>query len=67
MHPGDDTCEAQWLHGSGVVPDEYIAQFRKREQYIGQLEILGAVAVYYSLPELFVNKKVLHSSTTRRP
>jgi hypothetical protein len=58
--PGDDTSEAQWLHGSGVVPDEYIAQFRKREQYIGQLEILGAVAVYYSLPELFVNKKVLH-------
>jgi hypothetical protein len=41
-------------------PGRVHSAIRKREQYIGQLEILGAVAVYYSLPEIFVNQKVLH-------
>ena len=34
--------------------------FVKKKQYIGQLELLAAVIPYYSMPELFAGRKVLH-------
>jgi hypothetical protein len=35
-------------------------RFVRKNQYIGQLEILAAVAVYYSEPSLFRNRDVIH-------
>ena len=34
--------------------------FVARKQYIYQLELLGAVAVYYSLPQVFAGRQVIH-------
>ena len=35
-------------------------QFVWRKRYIGQLELLAAVAVYYSVPHLLRGEAVLH-------
>ena len=37
-----------------------MARFRPKKYYTGQLEILAAVSVYYSWPELFVDRDVIH-------
>ena len=49
-----------WYHSSLVVPADFMRTFVERKQYIGQLELLGAVAVYYSAPELFRDRRVIH-------
>jgi hypothetical protein len=58
--PGEGTGPDLWLHSSDVVSPEFMEQFSVRLQYIGQLELLAAVAVYYSLPHLFVDRQVIH-------
>ena len=40
--------EARWRFSSAAVPDAIISEFREREQYVGQLEVLAAVAAYTS-------------------
>ena len=35
-------------------------RFAPKDQYIGQLEILAAVCVYYSAPEWFEDRDVIH-------
>ena len=42
----------RYVHGFADAPADIMARFYERKQYIGQLELLAAVAVYYSLPEL---------------
>ena len=49
----------RWVHSSHVVGEETMAELVRSRQYIGQLELLAAVAVYYSLPEL-AGRRVLH-------
>ena len=39
----------RWLYSYATVGSEFIARFLERKQYIGQLEQLAAVAVYYTL------------------
>ena len=47
----DDTIieHERWLHSEFVVGRDVLAQLEDREQYITQLELLAAVAVYSSL------------------
>ena len=49
----------RYVHGFKAVPPSVMALFYTRKQYIGQLELLAAVAVYYSLPEL-KGRRVVH-------
>ena len=58
--PGDgDYCPAKWVHGSYIVPEWLMALFLQRKQYIGQLELLAAVGVYRSVPELR-GRRIVH-------
>jgi hypothetical protein len=41
----------QWVVASREVEEEILARWRERKQYMGQLEALAAVAVYYSLAD----------------
>ena len=41
------------------MPADFIATFELRKQYIGQLELLAAIGVYWSLPELR-GRRVVH-------
>ena len=52
--------EHKWRYASAGVTDEIIARFRKREQYVGQLEVLAAVAAYTSRPEQLRDRDVIH-------
>lgn len=46
---------------SSVFPDERtIGFFMQKKQYIGQLELLAATACYYSLPDIFRDRDVVH-------
>lgn len=49
-----------WFHASLVVPEAFMARFMRRKQYIGQLELLAAVAVYYSLAADLAGRRVVH-------
>ena len=42
----------RWRHASMDISQEWLTRFAEKRQYIGQLECLAAVAVYFSLPEL---------------
>ena len=48
----------RWVYGYARVPDDIMERFCQRVQYIGQLEILAAIAVYYSVPELYERQAV---------
>ena len=41
----------QWVVVSGETSPEVIGRWRARRQYIGQLEVLAAVATYYTLAD----------------
>lgn len=58
--PNDDGAGGSWYHSSLVIPEVFMRLFAVRTQYIGQLELLAAVAVYYSMPEVFRGRRVLH-------
>ena len=49
-----------WVHGGGDVPDELRKAFVDRKQQIGQVEIIGAITPYLSVPELLARRKLIH-------
>ena len=51
--------EPRWVFGARNTPECLMRRFVRRKNYIGQLELLAAVAVYYSVPELR-GRRVLH-------
>ena len=62
--PGGSTgywvCSPTWRHSSLIISPELLSQFDAREQYVGQLEVLAAVAAYTSRPEQFRDRDVIH-------
>ena len=49
------------LYSRHVTPPDVIKRFEPgKKQYIGQLELLYAVAVYTSAPEALANRRVIH-------
>ena len=55
----DGSGKSKWLFGARNTPEVLMRRFVRRKNYIGQLELLAAVAVYYSVPELR-GRRVLH-------
>ena len=51
--------EPYYVHGFAPVPEDVMARLMRRKQYIGQLELLAAIGVYYSIPELR-GRRVVH-------
>ena len=49
-----------WYHSSRQVPRAIIESFIKKKQYIGQCEILAAVCVYFTLPDLCRDREIIH-------
>ena len=49
-----------WYHSSQQVPRAIIESFVKKKQYIGQCEILAAVCVYFTLPDLCRGREIIH-------
>ena len=43
-----------------MTPTEVVGAWEYRKQYIGQLEILYAVAPFFTVPEVFAGREVLH-------
>ena len=56
--PLDD--EYDFFHASAVVPTEMVDALCCRGQQIGQVEILGALAPYLSIPNLLAGRPVIH-------
>ena len=52
--------ESCWLYAEGNTPPAFMAQFQVRSQYIGQLELLAAVAAYRSFPKELADREVIH-------
>ena len=52
--------ESPWRFSSAAVPESIIAQFEEREQYVGQLEVLAAVAAYTSRDAQLRGRDVIH-------
>ena len=52
--------ESVWRYASAGVTDDIIARFRPRQQYVGQLEVLAAVAAYTSRPDQLRDRDVIH-------
>ena len=49
-----------WRYTSADVPQVMMQRFVARQQYIGQLEVLAAVAAYTSRPEQLRGRDVIH-------
>jgi hypothetical protein len=57
---GAETPPGEWLFAAyDLLPEEY-AHWRERSQYIGQLELLAAIAVYFSLAARLRGRRVIH-------
>ena len=50
----------RFVHASAPVPHAFAARFELRRQYIGQYELLAAVAVYRSLAPELAGRRVVH-------
>ena len=50
----------RWLYSHEVVDRVTMAQLADREQYITQLEVMAAVAVYTSIPDELRSRDVIH-------
>ena len=58
--PAERGSPARWVYGDADVPQEVMASFVPHlGTYIGQLEMLAAVGVYFSLPEL-AGRRAIH-------
>lgn len=57
---GGRTPPGEWLFAAYDLPLGEISHWRERSQYIGQLELLAAIAVYYSLADRLRDRKVIH-------
>ena len=53
--------ERRWLYAECDCPDSVLARFVLRRQYIGQLELLAAVAAYFTFPDILADREVLHA------
>ena len=51
---------APWRHSDLVIDEPTMARFAPKQQYVGPLEVLGGVAPYSSLPEVFRGRDVIH-------
>lgn len=49
-----------FVHGSAQLTQEIITLLFQRKQQIGQVEIIGAIVPYLSVPELLAGRDVLH-------
>ena len=49
-----------FVHGAAPVPAELLETLVRRKQQIGQVEIIGAIVPYLSVPELLAGRDVLH-------
>ena len=58
--PPEAGRRGRYLYSSMVVPDEYMQQFQVRQQYIGQLELLAAVAAYTTFHAELRDRRVIH-------
>ena len=47
-------------HASEIISDDFMRGFMRRDQQIGQLELLALLVPYLSLPEVFADADVLH-------
>jgi len=50
----------EYLHSASTIPQYILDMFVHNEQKTGQCEILAADIPYYSLPELFCGRQVVH-------
>ena len=50
----------EWHHGGASIPADLRAAFLERKQQIGQVEIIGGIIPYLSVPELLVGSRVIH-------
>ena len=50
----------EFLHSSSDIPQHILDMFVRNKQKIGQCEILAANVPYYSLPDLFRGRQVVH-------
>jgi hypothetical protein len=57
---GDWVCSPTWRHSSLIISPSLLSQFDDREQYVGQLEVLAAVAAYTSRPAQLSGRDVIH-------
>jgi hypothetical protein len=59
--PGTNGAKTKTFYSSHVTPEAVLKKFvQGKKQYIGQLELLYAVAVYTSAPKLLANRQVIH-------
>ena len=58
----DGDVGGRWYYSSSTVGDDFLSRFIERKQYIGQLEQLAAVAVYYTLALHLVLRAVLRDA-----
>jgi hypothetical protein len=49
-----------FLHSDSPVPEFILDMFVRRKQKIGQCEILAAIAVYFTFPDLCRDRQVIH-------
>ena len=49
-----------FAHARAAVPPEFMESFKVRQQYIGQVELLGVLCAYTSFGEQLQGKRVLH-------
>ena len=57
--PPDLATEYEWFHGAAALPPDLLDALVVRKQQIGQIEIIGAIAPYLSVPQL-AGRHVLH-------
>lgn len=57
---GAETPRGTWRYAAYDPDSAVYAHWRAREQYIGQLELLAAVSVYYSLRDDLRGREVIH-------
>ena len=57
---GAETPRGRWKFAAYEPPPGDYSHWRERSQYIGQLELLAAVTVYYSLADDLRDKRVVH-------
>ena len=56
----ENGATGKWFFARATADEQFMSRFVKRKQYIGQLELLAAVAVYYSVPQWFRQRAVIH-------
>ena len=55
-----DPLEGRWYHSESRVPSSLLDRFQMRQQYVGQLEVLAAVAAYTTFSSLLRGREVVH-------